>query len=155
MGGADVFLAVDRDCQRPLSLQLILGEAFPIRLFKDYIEQVESQIASAVSGEPSLVALLGSDCRADELRVSKSSYCRVIVAVSDICFLWCRSRERPVRGGLQPVIVRDDSGGQIVFHSYETHVEIVDGWVSGVVRDADTVLVAERNRGASEPGLDL
>src|SRR5438105_4551671 len=78
--GAEVFLTVDKATSMPLRLELLAGEAFPIKYFERPLEQIER-------------ALEG---RGIDFPLKSSAYSRVLVVEGDICFLAFRSESAPL-----------------------------------------------------------
>ena len=130
MGGADVFLAVDKECRRPLSLQMILGDAYPPRFFKRYIRHVECVLRSDAIRRTTEDAGIDRTTCDRAFRIRNSQYCRFLVIGTDICFLWFTVNERPAQYGRRLTLMSDESLGQVFCRVDGRHIVAVDGWVS-------------------------
>lgn len=110
--GVDLFVTIDKVTARPLFVELLGGEAFPIRYFQKYIEKVEyllSQIARPIT-------------------FRRAGFCRVLVIDYDICFLVFPNHSSPLRGRSAEVIWEDDDAC-VKCASEGKDILYIDGWM--------------------------
>jgi hypothetical protein len=124
--GAEVFVTIDKDTSRLLRMELLCGEAFPIKYFRQHIDQIEDELRRlSVS-----------------VRLGRSAYCRVFVIENDICFLAFPSDSSPVMRGEKRVL---HSSAESAIECYVDSGDLVcvDGWIRTHVADSEWKLVAE------------
>jgi hypothetical protein len=123
--GADVFLTVDELTSRPLMTELLAGEAFSIKYFKEHIEKIEDSLARL----------------SHRVQFRKCAYSRVFVIENDICFLAFPEMPAPaMRGNRQPLA--SGAEGSIVSYVDGTELVCVDGWIRTYVPSSEWKLEA-------------
>jgi hypothetical protein len=123
--GVDVFVSVDERTSQPFMTELLGGEAFSMKYFKEHIEKIESRLAQL--------------SRPIELR--RTSYCRIFVIENEICFLAFPNEPAPVvRGEAELLCANAES--TIACSTDEAGIVYVDGWIRTFVAESDRKLEA-------------
>ncbi|MFC1597752.1 hypothetical protein ACFL5Q_07435 [Planctomycetota bacterium] len=162
--GAEVFLTVEKTIYRPLMLELIGGEAFPIGYFGRYIRDVEAMLhhLAVSAGRQTLTQSDSSDSieagvRLDgslrKLSFKQAAYSRILVVGSDICFLVCPDATSPVMRGVRHTLVCSPRCEIDCFLS-GSEISCLDGWVSAEVPTSEYKLVATWGPCAGPPNLE-
>ena len=150
--GAEIFLTVEEPSHKPILLELMGGEAFPIRYFASYIRDVEillNRLGDA-AGKPTPPRSDSSDSvkpsghvqtGVKDISVKQSAYSRILVVESDICFLIFPEAASPVMGGVRHTLVRSP---QCEVHCFRTGSDVtcLDGWISTQVPVSEYRLAA-------------
>ncbi len=125
--GAEVFVTINTVTGEPVMTELLSGEAFSLKYYRRYADQVEAEIARL--GVP--------------LRFRRAEYCRMFVIGGDVCFLLFPDDSEPsVRGTRK--LLRDDDAGVIAAYVEGDELVCVDGWLQTEVPErGEWVLVAE------------
>jgi hypothetical protein len=123
--GVHAFVLVDDQTSRPLMTELLGGEAFSLRHFKDHADKVEGRLAQL--------------SRPIDLR--RTSYCRIFVIENDICFLAFRNDALPVVRGKRELLC-DDAESLIACSTEEADIVYVDGWIRTDVAESERKLEA-------------
>lgn len=124
--GAEVFLTVNAATGQPLMTELDSGEAFPLKYFRRFTDEVERELAKLNA----------------PMRFQASSYCRVFVVGSDICFLSFLDDILPSTRGNR-LVLRDDGDASVISYVVGEQFVCVDGWMKTDVPSSDRFLVAE------------
>lgn len=123
--GVDVFVTVDQQTLQPLMTELLGGEAFSIKYFKEYVEKVEDRLAEL----------------SHPVKLRRTSYCRIFVIENDICFLAFPNDVAPiVRGKREVLCTKAESSIACSIEGDE--LVYVDGWIRTDVAERDRKLEA-------------
>lgn len=123
--GADLFVTVDKDTNRPLRSELMFGEAFPIEYFSECIAVIESTLRTLSC------AIQIHDC----------AYSRIFVVENDICFLALPHHDSPVMHGAKQLL-QSDASATIAIGQDDLDLIYIDGWIRTSVADSEWKLVA-------------
>lgn len=110
--GVDLFVTVDEETSYPLLVELLGGEAFPIKWFREHIDRVEC-VLEALSRPVTL---------------RRACYCRVLVIGGVICFLAFPFHDSPVRG-IRASLICENDDARITCAVKGAEVLYVDGWI--------------------------
>jgi hypothetical protein len=131
--GAEVFLTVDEETSRPLRIELLCGEAFPIRFFGDFVQQVENKLTQlSVS-----------------VKLDRCAYCRIFVIEDDICFLAFPKEPTPIARG-ESHLLDVGTESSIACRIDAGDIVCVDGWIRTIVGDSEWKLVAVRENASGD-----
>lgn len=131
--GVDVFLLVHAQTLQPLRTELLGGEGFEMRHFKEHIDTIEKHLANL-------------SC---PINLRRTKYCRIFVIENNICFLAFPNHLLPVSRGERTFLSADDDstiacaldGDEIVY---------VDGWIRTHVPESEWKLEAVPVESADE-----
>jgi len=123
--GADIFLTVDRNTCTPLRTELLAGEAFSIKYYKEYVGQIEKRLSQL----------------SHQVHLNKCAYLRIFVIENDICFLAFPQETTPVMRGEKHILSNDEES-VIVSSSENDEVVYFDGWIRTQVIESEHKLVA-------------
>lgn len=123
--GADVFVTIQKETRRLLRTELLSGEAFPIRYFEEYCQQIEERLKSC----------------GHRLRLAECAYCRVFVIQNDICFLVFPAEKSPIVSGNTRLLC-SDSDLAIQCASDSHGIICFDGWIHTSVAVSEQKMVA-------------
>ena len=123
--GVDVFVTIDEQTSQPLMTELLGGEAFSLKYFKEHVDKVEERLAKL----------------SHPINLRRTSYCRIFVIGNDICFLAFLNNEIPAIRGERELLCADAEssiacsmeGGDLVY---------VDGWIGTYVAESERKLEA-------------
>jgi hypothetical protein len=123
--GADVFVTVDEQTSQPLMTELLGGEAFSLKYFKEHVEKVEDRLAEL----------------SHPIDLRRTSYCRIFVIENDICFLAFPNDAIPVIRGERELLVADVESS-IACSMEGADLVYVDGWIRTYVAESERKLEA-------------
>jgi hypothetical protein len=123
--GVDVFVTVDQQTFQPLMTELLGGEAFSLRYFKEHVDKVEDRLAEL----------------SRPVKLRRTSYCRVFVIENDICFLAFPNDVAPIVRGTRQVLY-DGAESSIECSLEGGELVYVDGWIRTDVAESDRKLEA-------------
>lgn len=123
--GVDVFVTIDEQSSQLVMTELLGGEAFPMKYFKEHIENIENRLARL----------------SHPIDLRRSSYCRIFVIENDICFLAFPNHTMPVvRGEREPLCA--DAESLIVCSKEAGNIVYLDGWIQTYVAESNRKLEA-------------
>jgi hypothetical protein len=123
--GVQVFLVVDENTSKPLMTELLGGEAFPIKYFKEYVDKIEDRLAEL-------------SCPMD---LHQTLYCRIFVVGCDICFLAFPNDTSPIVRGKRELLYADEESS-VAFSVDRAEVVYVDGWIRTEIAERDQKIEA-------------
>jgi hypothetical protein len=123
--GVDVFVTVDQQTFQPLMTELLGGEAFPIKYFREHIEKVEDRLDRLLC----------------PINLRRTSYCRVFVVENDICFLAFKNDNVPVVKGRRELLC-ENAESSIARGLEGRELIYVDGWIRTDVVESERKLEA-------------
>jgi hypothetical protein len=123
--GVDVFVTVDEETSQLLMAELLGGEAFSARFFKEHIEKIESRLTQL-------------SC---PIELRRASYCRIFVIENEICFLAFPNEPMPVVRG-KTELLSADAESSIACSRDREGIVYLDGWIRACVSDSDRKLEA-------------
>ena len=123
--GADVFIHVEARTLRPFLTELLAGEAFSMKYFKEHVEKIEDHLAR-----------LGH-----AVALRRTAYCRIFVIENDICFLAFPKDPVPVAHGRRQLLSAD-AESSIACAVEGPDIVYVDGWIRTFVPPSERKLEA-------------
>jgi len=148
IGGADIFLAVDPSTYTPLAFKLILGDAFSLDDFAEYVQKIETYLkADAVVAQLRTIGISPGEIER-ATSVTNSQYLRLCVVRNEICFSLQFSDDQHL-GYATSLRVTDDDHATFDCYVESDRISCVDGWMSTEVEKSEYTLVAVRR--SSEP----
>jgi hypothetical protein len=123
--GVQVFLVVDARTSKPLMTELLGGEAFPIKYFKEHVEKIEDRLTQL-------------SC---PINFHRTSYCRIFVVGCDICFLAFPNDANPTVRGKQELLSANEESS-IACSVEQAEIVYVDGWIRTEVSESNRKLEA-------------
>ncbi len=118
--GAELYYFVYEDSHLPIILTLMGGEAFPIKHYKKYIDEIETVLTSALSScnewqpfSEQVISdfenkVLNPEVLLKRKTITKNRYLRVMVIYDVICFLTFTNDEKPAQRGTRYRLIEDD-----------------------------------------------
>jgi len=124
--GSEVFITVDAHTRQPFMTELVSGEAFGPKYYKQFIQQLEAEVERL-------------QCK---LLIEECNECRLFVINYEICFLLsvvglCSAVEG------EKTVLRNDNDARIVSYSDNGKLVCVDGWLKTQHGRSDWTLMAE------------
>jgi hypothetical protein len=123
--GVHVFLTMDERTSQPLMTELLGGEAFSMKYFKEHIEKVEDRLANL----------------SPPINLRRTSYCRIFVIENDICFLAFLNDDTPVLRGERELLC-SNAESSIACSMEGAELVYVDGWIRTYVAESERKLEA-------------
>ena len=110
--GSDIFVSLDKHSLAPVRTELLTGDAFPLRYFKEYIEIIEYHM----------------DKLSHPITIRNASYCRIFVIDNSISFLAFTNDSLPVMRGKRQQLC-SDACASVVCAKDSVSLVYVDVWI--------------------------
>jgi len=139
--GAEVFLIVEKGTFNPMALELIGGEAFPVKHYASLIEVVEAAVQEAMESARRPETEYPWKELMEVISMQKAAFARLLVVGSDATFLYFPTDTTPLMRGQCLNLAQGDDRE---IHCYVDGHQIVcfDGWVRTHVTRTERMLVA-------------
>jgi hypothetical protein len=124
--GVDVFVTVDEQTSQPVMTELLGGEAFSMKYFKEHVQKVEDRLAEL----------------SHPVELRRTSYCRIFVIENDICFLAFPNAATPIIRGQRELLFAD-ADSSIACSMEGSDLVYVDGWTRTYVAESERKLEAQ------------
>jgi len=154
--GCELIVSLDKDGVSPMHMELLGGEAFSIKYYKRYINEIEEKIDSLLraknqwfpSSEQFSQAtahdiLSDTDLSTARVPLKKMKYLRIFILRDKIYFLSFKSMTKPAHFGTRySILNEDDERIDCCFDGKE--LVCLDGWIKTVpAAPSDRYLLAE------------
>lgn len=139
--GAELFLVVERDTTNPIRLELLGGDAFPLRHYTTYVDIIETSIREAIRSRTHPFTSALSTKALTNILMRKAAFARLLVVGCDATFLYFPNETTPIMRGKCFTIAHDEDT-EIYCYIDGDIVVCFDGWLRVKVTPTEQTLAA-------------